>query len=756
MSRRRIAIGVGLCLAAAVLGVARHEAPLAASPEDRGPVPPGPAVLYAAPPAAPQLENRRDWFKAAPLLVSGTEAYDRGEYLYQDHLYDDHGSDTGASRGSSRGGVGDLVYPTDRARYGDNAADLVEFRVSWRPDAVAYRVTLNTLLAADSTIAAVAFDTDRRAETGTERLPRDPGAPFPGTDEVITIWGTGAEHTRFPPGDGSARVTTPLPVDTDLEANQLTVVVPRSVSDPRGRWRASVAVGLYDPESGGWRRPQAGAGPDVPGGVGNLDPHPSAIFNLAFRFSEPVTGRSTPPDTDQAAALSAKAPTRFAHDLDFDGLAAGVSRSTVPATGTQLRIFPSRLRLGEGRDPTRFPGYLGQLQPYSLTVPAGYRPGVPAPLTLDLHSLGQHHWQYHGSAGLRQLGEERNNLVLTPLARGVDGWYQHEAEYDVFEAWNDVARHFDVDADRLAVAGYSMGGYGTYRLATLYPDLFGAAMTVVGPPAEGVWIPPAPPSGGLDTLSNRWLEGARHVPFLNVVAGEDQLVPLAGTRAQNLGAPEFGIRGFDQLGYRFRFVVYSPAEHTTLANLGYDIPLAAAFLGEARVERHPSRVSFVYAPGTDDAALGLVHDHAYWVSGLRLAGAAADRGVIEAVSHASGRGDPPSQAGRGAGTEPLPYVEVNRSWGEAPETARENRLTVSLDNLATARLDLAGAGLEPGQELTVEVTSDAPAELFLADGFPAGSVVRTDGKAVTGAVFSDTGLRLPVGPGSRTYTISHS
>jgi dienelactone hydrolase len=709
-------------------------------------------VLYAAPPAAPQLENRDDWFKAAPLLVSGTEAYERGEYLYQDHLYDDHGSDTGA--GSSQGGAGDLVYPADRARYGDNAADLVEFRVSWRPDAVAYRITLNTLLAADSTIVAMAFDTDRRAETGVERLPRDPGAPFPGTDEVITIWGTGAEHTRFPLPAGSPPVTTALPVHTDLEANQLTVVVPRSVSDPRGRWRATVAVGLYDPQSGGWLQPQAGAGPRLPGGAGTLDPHPSGIFNLGFRFSEPVTGRSTPPDTAQAAALRAGVPTHFAHDLDFDALAAGVSRSTVPATGTQLRIFPSRLQLGEGRDPTRFPGYLGQLQPYSLTVPSSYRPGVPAPLTLDLHSLGEHHWQYHGSTGLRQLGEERSSLVLTPLARGVDGWYQHEAEYDVFEAWNDVARHFSVDAERVAVAGYSMGGYGTYRLATLYPDLFGAAMTVVGPPAEGVWLPPLPPSGGLETLSNRWLEGARHVPFLNVVAGEDQLVPLAGTRAQSLGAPELGVRGFDQLGYRFRFVVYSPADHTTLARLGYDIPLAAPFLSEAAVERRPSHVSFVYDPGADDAALGLVHDHAYWVSGLRLGGTGAGRGVIEAVSHASGRGDPGSQPGRAAGTEPLPYVEVNRSWGDPPETARENRLTVSLDDLAAARLDLAGAGLDPGRELTVEVTANLPSELFLAGAFPVGSVVRADGKVVSGAVVTDAGLRLVVGPGPRMYTIS--
>src|SRR5882672_1940957 len=48
---------------------------------------PGPDVLYAPAPAAPQLENRNPRFQAPPLLVSGQEAYVAGEYLYQDFLY---------------------------------------------------------------------------------------------------------------------------------------------------------------------------------------------------------------------------------------------------------------------------------------------------------------------------------------------------------------------------------------------------------------------------------------------------------------------------------------------------------------------------------------------------------------------------------------------------------------------------------------------------------------------------------------------
>src|SRR4051812_27469304 len=52
---------------------------------------PGPDVLYANPPSAPQLENAAPW-TARPILVSGAASYRGGEFLYQDFLYDDHGA----------------------------------------------------------------------------------------------------------------------------------------------------------------------------------------------------------------------------------------------------------------------------------------------------------------------------------------------------------------------------------------------------------------------------------------------------------------------------------------------------------------------------------------------------------------------------------------------------------------------------------------------------------------------------------------
>src|SRR5687768_8790612 len=112
---------------------------------------PGPNILYAPPPRAPQLENTGFW-KAPPILISGASAYRDGEFLYQDWLYDDHGAraarDPGDPRRNTDQGAsapsGSYTYPTDPV-YAGNAADLVELRVRALRKATAFRVTLNTL-----------------------------------------------------------------------------------------------------------------------------------------------------------------------------------------------------------------------------------------------------------------------------------------------------------------------------------------------------------------------------------------------------------------------------------------------------------------------------------------------------------------------------------------------------------------------------------------------------------------------------------
>lgn len=712
-------------------------------PQVESGVRPGPDILYAEPFRAPQLVNHDPYFRASPLLVSGQEAYLDGEYIYQDHIYDDYGSDTDGTvitavnltqpqQSGSSLRSGEIEYPRNPARYGGNAADLVEFRIAVAPDAVAYRVTLNTLLERDSTIIAIVFDTDRDLSTGVTTLPRDPGASFPGTDEVLFIWGTGAEHTSF---YSPAPVTTPLEVRTDLEANQMTVIVPRHVSNPRGIWLTTVAAGLLDPVTGGWLRPGFIADEIQPGGAGPLDPAPCGIFNLAFRFDEPANVFN-PPDAMQAAALRNHNPTQYAHNIRFDDLDSGVNSSTVPAKGVQLRIFPSRIP-GEGRDFSKLNPYLGRLQPYFLYIPSSYTAGTPHGLTFALHPDTMIHTAYNGLNFIQQIGEQRNSFVATPLSRSAASDYKNVAEFDFFEVWNDIARHFTLDPDRTAICGYSAGGYATYRLGTLYPDLFGKALTIVAPPVLGEWIPGVPAvipiddrPEGLEDLTNLYLENARHLPYMNLVALEDEASHFTMTRAQNLGAPEVGVKGFDQHGYRFHFLVYEAAEHLTLFLLD-DFPTARDFLSDALVDRDPAHVTFAYIPASDNTELGLIHNHAYWVSGLGLNNSDWDKrqmeyppkGFIDVFSHAFGWADPVSVAGSPTpGFGPLPYTEFNRTWMDPLPSPKINRLDMRLINLAEATIDMRRAGMNLCEPIELGIENDSPCTLHLAGKFSKVSV----------------------------------
>lgn len=752
---------------------------------------PGPPVLYAEPPSAPQLSNSAP-FTAAPLLVSGTDAYRDGEYLYQDYLFDDRGADTAPGLGARPDNLensqfsptaGDLLYPTDPS-YAGNAADLVEFRIRPTATAIVYRVTLNHVAANDAAVVGIGIDSDRSGGTAVP-WPLGAGVSSPGLDLFITAWGTGGEVTTLPGG-----ATQPLPagsVSINSTTRQMTISVPRSVMDPGTEtWRYVTGVGLWDAAGHSWRQPAAGSQPGehtpASGSILGGDP---AVFNLGFRFDEPqfkqpdeqaqslpystgpgvgnwyedkqayllgpLGGRSTNPGA-QAALIGED----FAADVNFAKLAAAATEDVHPPGATQARIFASSLDPHPGVQ-SDFPQYGGRLQPYVLHVPQSVAPAEPAGLTFALHSLGGTYTQFavFSPNQLTQFGDERGNLVATPLGRGPDGWYTGAAEVDTFEVWADINRHFALDPDRSYLSGYSMGGYGTYKYVVHYPDLWASAFTTVGPPGEGVWVPPGDPSGGPETLTNSILENARWVPFHNWVGLADELVPVAGPIEQQ--------RTFDALGLRSETLIFGAADHFALA-VTDEWGAARDFLGDAARSGDPSRVDYGFFPAADRPALGLAHDHAYWVSGLtaRDAGGGDAIGRISARSLAFGEGDPATQALNGAGADagpPLPYVSFGTAWTGIPAVAAENTLKVSLATVATANLDGERARLAGEEGLRIEISTDGQAEVRLRLPLPAGARferIAGPGRAVAPEVSVDGAgatFSLP-SAGDRVYVLS--
>jgi dienelactone hydrolase len=250
---------------------------------------PGPDALYGENPTPPVLQNGPGW-EAEPLLVSGTDAYADGEYLYQDYVFDDHGADVTPmyaeppEGAKAVGGVyqqptGDYYYPRDEDRYAYNAADLVEFRARPTDEGVAYRITLNTMRTEDA--AAVAIGIDTSGEGAPERGTTDwgyglgkLGAPV---DHTLVTWGTGAEL------DGEPLSEERVVVDTDR--NQIEVEVP--LEPGTETWRHYCAVGLWDREREGFKQVGTAVDDEYPGGgEGAADLPP--VFNVGFRFDEPM------------------------------------------------------------------------------------------------------------------------------------------------------------------------------------------------------------------------------------------------------------------------------------------------------------------------------------------------------------------------------------------------------------------------------------------------------------------------------------
>jgi hypothetical protein len=393
-----------------------------------------------------------------------------------------------------------------------------------------------------------------------------------------------------------------------------------------------------------------------------------------------------------------------------------------PTTGPLNRILVSRYQTGEGASwdrpcgqPEDCLGELsGRLQPYAVYVPDRHRvPRGGFGLTLLLHSLSAGYNQFTGTRNQAQLGERgKGSLVITPSGRGPDGWYYGHAGADAFEVWADVARRYRLDPEFTSISGYSMGGYGTYKFATQFPDLFARANPVVGPPGQGVWVPPNDPvPGGAASNTNRMLASVRHVPFSIWNGAADELVPAASAVEQ--------ARTLDALGYRYEFRLHA-ADHFLLA-LNDQYQPAAEFLGSASVERDPFRVSYVVNPTMDFPKVKSVADHAYWLSGMRLRDASGEAplGEVDAVSRGFGVTDPepqPTESGAGAleggDTGPIAYTFQSREWSEPGEAPPRDVLELTATNLARVKVHPKRARLGCGADLRVQ--TDGPLQVKLA------------------------------------------
>lgn len=713
---------------------------------------PGPDILYSPPASAPQLENAPgSGWHASPLLVSGASAYVDGEYLYQGYLYGDHGgagtldpNDPYTSNFLFAAKTGTLTYPTGPS-FANNAANLLELRVRPTPAATAIRVTLVSLANPDATAFTVAIGTSPASVAWPDNAGvKSPAALF------LTVHGGTAQLVRAATG----QIVSPAPqVTVDTARHQFDVLIPHAAWNPGpSTVRFAAGVGLWDASAGHYIVPGAVANATTPGGA---SPSGEALFDMAFRFDEPMPDWATMGDSftlvdgavveqadqhcfwrdcDQGNALRTGDVSQFYSDINFAKLAGKVTdTSGVPTTGSIDRIMSSHFSYGQGVTGTscgRFPVschgmFLGNLQPYNLYIPARPVPAAGWGLTLLLHASGGNYNEYMNSRNQSEFADRgAGYLVVTPLARDANCDYTDVCEADAFEDWADVASHYRLDPTRTALAGYSMGGGGTYKLAERWPDLFADAFAAAAVPYD-------------HGLQGQWMQSLLNVPLMTWISVGDEGSPSLYQREQ--------IAALESYRLRFTFDEFLEGDHVTLATNDQYAP-AAAWLDNARVNTDPPGVDFAVDPDNDFPADGTVADHAYWLSRLTLrstavpapsatstvdnevlggvdpgAQAQGPAGVVTAWSYGFGVVKPASSVSEvptpevlsGGYHGPMPYLQTSETWKPTVPTSPRDRLVVTATNLSRIVVDIERAHLDC--RATVQVTSDGP----LTISFPA-------------------------------------
>lgn len=132
-----------------------------------------------------------------------------------------------------------------------------------------------------------------------------------------------------------------------------------------------------------------------------------------------------------------------------------------------------------GRPGTTVLGYYsevdGSVQPYAVTIPAGYDPKSPKrwPMHVELHGRGATLNEVsfiHSHEGKQPKGDAEY-IQMDPFGR-TNNAYRWAGETDVMEALAATKRLFRIDDRRVTLRGFSMGGAGAWHLGLHRPSLW--------------------------------------------------------------------------------------------------------------------------------------------------------------------------------------------------------------------------------------------------------------------------------------------
>lgn len=124
---------------------------------------------------------------------------------------------------------------------------------------------------------------------------------------------------------------------------------------------------------------------------------------------------------------------------------------------------------------------------YLLYLPEGYAeaPAKSWPLVLFLHGAGERGTdlekvKIHGIPKLIAEGKEFPFIAVSPQCPDGIWWDHASTQAALYELILEMQQEYRVDPKRIYLTGLSMGGFGTWALATAHPELFAAIAPICG------------------------------------------------------------------------------------------------------------------------------------------------------------------------------------------------------------------------------------------------------------------------------------
>jgi predicted peptidase len=152
----------------------------------------------------------------------------------------------------------------------------------------------------------------------------------------------------------------------------------------------------------------------------------------------------------------------------------------------------------------------GSAMRYAIALPAAYdaSPEEPRPLVLALHPGGRD--EYYGSWFMQTIVEPAlrgwEPIIVAPDVPD-ESWATEASERSVLALLDDILARYAIDPHRVLITGFSMGGRGTWYLASRRPERFTGMIVMATGPGRGQ------------------LENLADMPLYIIHSPDDEVVP---------------------------------------------------------------------------------------------------------------------------------------------------------------------------------------------------------------------------------------